>query len=239
MFNPRKGLMIDSKEKLEEAALYYGILPFFRNNVSGLSVEEMTAPGCLFGGLHDDGCWEWKGPVIREKTTAYGKFFKRKAGFVSLKLLPDFLNYRRAAYPVKPDSTDEMILDIIRENEGLSSTELRQYIFGATSGSRRPFDLPDNESPVKSKRSSLEGPLQRLQMGGRLLISDFKYKITKKGERYGWGIAVYSTPELWFGKSIIKTTGNLSPEDSLSKIIDYVEQHFKRGDRKKILQLLL
>lgn len=126
--------LIASKEQLERAALRFGMLPFFANKIPGFSVQEMAAPGMLFGDTRDVyGCWEWKGPVIQEQTTAYGKFFNRKAGFVSLDLLPDFLNYRRAAYPVNPDSTERMILDIIRENEGLSSTELKHIIFGTPS----------------------------------------------------------------------------------------------------------
>lgn len=130
----------------------------------------------LFGETRDDyGCWEWKGPVIQEQTTAYGKFFNRKAGFVSLDLLPDFLNYRRAAYPVNPDSTERMILDIIRENEGLSSTELKRITFGTPSRKRKLEDLVEAMEYVKPKRHSIEGPLQRLQMGGWLLIADFEY----------------------------------------------------------------
>ena len=82
----KKSILIDSRETLALAAESLGILPFFPNLVKGLSVEEMCAPGMLFGGNYDEGCWEWKGPVIRKRTTAYGKFFQRKAGFVSLDL---------------------------------------------------------------------------------------------------------------------------------------------------------
>ena len=73
--------MISSKDQLEKAALDYGLLPFFSNRITGFSVEEMAAPGMLFGEESDDyGCWEWKGPVIREQTTAYGKFSGEKPG---------------------------------------------------------------------------------------------------------------------------------------------------------------
>ena len=82
---------IDSKEKLAEAVEKFQILPFFPNNVKGLSVAEMCVPGMLFGGSYDEGCWEWKGPVIRKHRSAYGKFFRKKAGFIGLDLLPDFL----------------------------------------------------------------------------------------------------------------------------------------------------
>ena len=93
--------------------------------VEPLNVENTLytgrALGMLLGGVEGyDGCWEWKGPVIRNRSTAYGKFFNRKAGFVALDLLPDFLNYHRHAYPVNPASTDEMLLDFFHVDTGLT-----------------------------------------------------------------------------------------------------------------------
>lgn len=229
--------MIASREELEGAALRYGMLPFFANRIEGFSVEEMAAPGMLFGETRDDyGCWEWKGPVILQQTTAYGKFFNRKAGFVSLELLPDFINYRRSAYPVKPDSTEQMILDIIRENEGLTSTELKRLIFGSPSRKRKPGDLVDTMESVKPKRHSLEGPLQRLQMGGRLLIADFEYKYTAKGERYGWGVALYSTPEIWFERTF--DLPDRTPAESFDRFVDTLSSRLPGVSRQLIADLL-
>lgn len=211
---------------MAEAVEKFQLLPFFPNNVSGLSIEEMCAPGLLFGGNYDEGCWEWKGPVIRRQIAAYGKFFRRKAGFVGLELLPDFLNYRRKIYPVKPGEMEEMLLDIIKENDSLTSTELKQLIFG--SKRRNWEELVDNNDIIlnKSKRKSLESLLQKLQMGGWILISDFEYKRTKNGERYGWGVARYSTPEVIFGELLEKRKGE-TPQDSLDYIINFMKKKIK------------
>lgn len=229
--------MIDSKEELERAALRYGLLPFFANRIPGFSVQEMAAPGMLFGETSDDyGCWEWKGPVIREQTTAYGKFFKRKAGFVALDLLPDFINYRRSAYPLKSGSQEEMILDIIREHEGLSSTELKRLVLGAPTRKKKPAGLVDFMEPERPRRQSLEGPLQRLQMGAHLLIADFEYKYTAKGDRYGWGVAVYSTPEIWFERRFDKI--GRSPQQSLDFLADSLAEKLPSADRSRILDLI-
>lgn len=227
-------MIINSKDALEEAALKFGILPFFPNNIKGLSVEEMCAPGMLFGGNYDEGCWEWKGPVIRRRTTAYGKFFKRKAGFVSLELLPDFLNYRRSAYPVKEGGVDEMLLEIIKENDSLSSTELKSLIFGKkkrTAWDELPESYHNPFQNVKSK--SLESPLQRLQMSGRIIISDFEYKITKRGERYGWGVARYTTPEILFYDKIDFNVDR-SPNESLEWISNKIKEVLPLVSRKNI-----
>lgn len=229
---------IDSRESLEKAAETFGLLPFFPNKIKGLSVEEMCAPGMLFGGNFEEGCWEWKGPVIRRRTTAYGKFFRRKAGFVSLDLLPDFLNYRRFSYPVLPGGTEEMLLDIIRENDSLTSTELKKYIFGERKRLRWD-DLPERDinSIQFNKNKSLESPLQRLQMGGWINISDFEYKITKRGERYGWGVARYSTPELSFGE-LIGLRFKRTPEESLSFLIEEMKKRWPGISKRDWLYLL-
>ena len=250
----RKDLpIIESREELEEAARTMGVLPFFSNPVKGLSVSEMCAPGMLFGGNYDEGCWEWKGPVVRRKTSAYGKFFKRKAGFVSLDLLPDFLNYRRKTYPIKPFSTEEMLLDIIRENGDISSTELKNYIFGGRKSARNAMDLPEGKSfpfsknsfsmkneddeEIKPKRKGLESPLQRLQMGGWILISDFQYKVTKKGERYGWGVARYSTPEYHLPDIDMEVEGRTA-EESLERIIREIKKRFPWMSEKALRSIL-
>lgn len=238
-------MVIDSQDSLERAALEYGLLPFFSNPIRGFSVAEMAAPGMLFGGNEGyDGCWEWKGPVIQQQTTAYGKFFRNKAGFVALELLPDFLNYRRHKYPVEPDSTEAMILDIIRQNEGMTSTELRKLINtyfishkDAALLNEEEFskDSDENGDRFRPKRSSLEGPLRRLQMGGWLLIANFEYKLTRRGDRYGWGVALYSTPEIWFGR--LPQTQR-TPQESIDFLVNRLSSSLPHVNKKAILKLL-
>ncbi|MCH5232341.1 MAG: hypothetical protein J1E78_01795 [Muribaculaceae bacterium] len=232
-------MVIESLNTLEGAAVECGILPFFPNCVRGLSVQEMCSPGLLFGGNIDEGCWEWKGPVIRKKRSAYGKFFQKKAGFVSLELMPDFLNYRRSRYPIAAESTEALLLDIIRENDGMTSTDLKSYIFGDHLKKRNWYDVPDHEiyQPHKAKRKSLESPLQRLQMGGWLVISDFVYKRSKSGERYGWGVAKYSTPELNFGEDL-NLCMDKSPRDSLNNMIERVKGLWPTASKQSLLTLL-
>lgn len=228
---------IDSRESLEKASETFGLLPFFPNNIKGLSVEEMCAPGMLFGGNYDEGCWEWKGPVIRKGTTAYGKYFRRKAGFVAIDLLPDFLNYRRKTYPVKSGSVEEMLLDIIQVNDSLTSTDLKKYVFG---GKRESWEEPPESSQKygeKKKNKSLEGPLQRLQMGGWINICDFQYKTTKRGERYGWGVARYSTPEITFGYKLVDKQ-NRTAEESLNYLIAEMKKRWPSASKKSLRQLI-
>ena len=85
---------LKSPADIEARCAEFGFLPFFRCGIPGFSVEEMVAPEFWF--TDEEGAWEWKGPVIREGHCAYGKFFARKAGFVSREWLPDLTNYRRS-----------------------------------------------------------------------------------------------------------------------------------------------
>ena len=44
--------------------------------------------------------------MLQNKELVYGKFFEKKAGFISLKLWPDFCNYRRDGYDFDARSDD-------------------------------------------------------------------------------------------------------------------------------------
>lgn len=180
---------VDSAMKLSAAVKEAGMLPFFSCGIEGLSVEELTVPGMLFADMDGGmGAWDWKGPVIREMDCTYGKFFNRKAGFVSLELLPHFLNRRRSIAGKRIEDADQRILEMIRSNESMMASELRLEIFGSRS----------------RKGQSVEGNLTRLQMGGYVVIADFEYSYTKQGEQYGWGKARYTTPEALFGPDIAR-----------------------------------
>lgn len=226
--------IISSRQQLEQAALEAGVLPFFVNHIVGFSVQELAAPGMLFGeGADDYGCWEWKGPVIREMTTAYGKFFNRKAGFIALELFPDFINYRRAVCPVGKGTVDEAVLELLQSAEAMTSTELKRQVLGTF---RR--EVPDDleQAMRKPRRQSLEGPLQRLQMGGHVIIADFEYKHTAQGERYGFGVAVYTTPEALFGSHIADT--DRTPEQSFDWLVAQVAARNAFATRPQIERLL-
>ena len=94
--NNLDGLLIKSKKDMADAVETLGFLPFFKNSIEGFSIEEHVSSNAWFSG--DEGVWEWKGPVIRETGCAYGKFFEKKAVFVSREFFPDFANFRRDGY---------------------------------------------------------------------------------------------------------------------------------------------
>ena len=86
---------------VEEASEYIdkvGFLPLFKNDIPGFSLEERTVPEYWWSGDVKVDPWEWREIIAREGKIAYGKFFDKKAGFISKKWLPYFVNFRRDGY---------------------------------------------------------------------------------------------------------------------------------------------
>ncbi len=201
---------IESKEDLIEAVNAYGFLPFFENSIEGFSIEEHIAPDCWW---HSDTgvwkAWEWKGPVIRETGCAYGKFFEKKACYVSAEWFLDLANYRRDGYDFDA-----------RYDDGLASFRDKQL-----------YDLVDGNAPILSKDLKALGDyrkggnkgfdtcINRLQAQCYVLISDFVYLRDKRGNPYGWGVAEYFTPERFMGGDFCDKVYRRSPQESYERLL--------------------
>ena len=219
-------LYIRTIDDLKNAVTELGFLPFFENSLTGFSIEEHVAPGIWF--TNDDGPWEWKGPVINELCCAYGKFFEKKAAYISQEWFPDFANYRRNGYDFDA-----------RFEEGL--------VFH---GDKTVYDLIDNNAPILSKRLKHMGNyrkggkkgfdtiINRLQAQGYVLISDFKYMIDRYGNEYGWGVAEYSTPEHFMGTVFTDRVYERTPEESYEKIFDHFCRILPDADEDMIRKFL-
>ena len=207
---------IGSMNELMEVIDELGFVPFFINEIEGFSIEEHIAPGCWYND-GDNGfwpAWEWKGPVINKMKCAYGKFFRNKAMYVSPKWFPDFANYRRDGYDFDA-----------RFDDGLASIHDKEL-----------FELLDANAPIMSKQLKLTGHygkngkkgfdtmITRLQKQCYVVISDFRYSVDKYGNRYGWGVAEYSTPEKFLGKKFCDVVYKRTPEESYARIV----RHFKK-----------
>ncbi|MEI3305082.1 MAG: hypothetical protein V8R40_03065 [Dysosmobacter sp.] len=63
-----------------------------------------------------------------------------------------------------------------------------------------------------------------LQMGGYLLIRDFRRRRSKRGQEYGWHISVYSTPETLWGYDHVSSAYSVAPAESKALIDDRSEE---------------
>lgn len=224
---------ITSMADLQERVASLGFLPMFRRCVKGYSVYAAT-PNFWTDG--EDGPWEWKGPIIREGECAYGKFFNRKATWISREWLPHFINYRRTKHLAPNDdmaALDDIVLQTI-DTEGAVTSKMIAELLGLSGRKkkRRPDDLVD-EMPVGEK-VSLDPILSRLMMEGRIVIADFAYNIDKRGNRYGWGIAKYSTPENLYGHLLPDCT----PEESYEKMFRHLKKAVPIATEAQIRNLL-
>ncbi|MBR2121334.1 MAG: hypothetical protein IJ930_00070 [Lachnospiraceae bacterium] len=223
----RFSIYIRTKEDIMEAVQAFGFVPLFKNAVPGYSIEENVSPDAWFGS-DTDGVWEWKGPVIRESGCAYGKFFLGKAVFVSSKWFPDFANWRRDGYDFDARFDDELapykdkeLFDILEKNAPVISRELKKK-GGYTKDGKKGFD----------------SVITRLQHQCYVLISDFVYEKDKNGNPYGWGVAEYSTPEVFFGKEFRRTLYDKEPDESREKIFDHLRKILPEADEKTLARLL-
>lgn len=218
-------------------------MPFFKNTIEGFSIEEMTPPELLFGDDMENGPWQWKGPIISNWQSAYGKFFRGKAGYVSLEWLPDFMNWRRMVYPIDKESEDSRrILNVLVENESMLSKQLKIASGFSLSRKKTKFNPEDPTEPIVNKNNGMafDSLIGQLQMGTHVCIADFEYLISKKGEPYGWGVARYCTPEAMYPElfPINNQVDGRTPEESRNRIIEHLCELFPDVEKKKIEKLI-
>lgn len=236
-------MQIANYMELEKLVMEMGFLPFFKNEISGFSIEETVLPELWFS-EDEDGPWEWKGPVIRNGKCVYGKLFDGKAGFVNLDWYPDLVNYRRASYQFT--ETEQLIYKALVEYESLLTKDLKT-LCGFVKSKRKSIDLSDMAVQTntvlktkckKEKKQSFESAITRLQMGTYVIIADFEYAHKKDGESYGWGIARYTTPEALFGRKIIEHSITCTPEDSKKRILGYLLSILPQATEGQLLKFI-
>ena len=217
--------MIHNATELMDYIQQVGFLPLLDSGIAGYSADEAVDPDCRYV-LRDDGgwdwpLWDWKGPIVTESDCVYGKFFNKKAGFVSRSWWPDLYNWRRHSHPApSPGSIEETILMTLREHGSMITRDLRRACG---------FTEP-------KMRSRFDGYVTRLQMACRIVTEDFVYPQDKHGKRYGWGWALLSTPEQLLGKEACHC--DRSPEESLARMLDHLMRLLPRASEQQITKLI-
>ncbi len=204
-----------------------GFLPFFAGGVPGLSVEENCPPDLWFAD-DADGPWEWKGPAARGGRCVYGKFFRGRAGFVSREWLPDFCNWRRLGYDFDA-----------RWDDGLAPYKDKE-LYDAIA-SRGPLTTKRLKSLCgfrKGGKGGFETAVTRLQTQTYVVIADFVYRTDRRGRPYGWGEALYSTPEALFGREEVTSAYARTPEESRRRVVSFLKDALPGADEGAIARLI-
>lgn len=202
-----------------------GFLPLLDSGISGFSAEEVVDDECRYVVFPDGGwdwpLWKWKGSIITDGNCVYGKFFNKKAGFISREWWPDFYNFRRSKAP-RPEegSIEDTILFTLQEHGSLITRELR-----AACG----FDGP-------KMRSKFDGYVTNLQMRCLIVTEDFVYPTDKHGKEYGWGWSLLTTPETLYGHEGCECPR--SPQDSYRRIFSHLKSVLPDASEKQIQKLL-
>ena len=204
---------LHSPEELLALVREIGFLPLFSNSIPGFSVEEHTPSADWWTGSPLDP-WDWRQVLAPHPELAYGKFFDRKAGFLSREWFPCFANYRRDGYDWEGMYEDGLmsarcrrILDVLGLDENavgrpVLSCELRK---------------------LASVEKGFEGALTDLQMKSFLIMSDFRQRRNRRGEEYGWHVAELMTPETKWGYDAVNAC-NEKPAESWLRISEQIRK---------------
>ena len=222
---------IRSKEDMERLIQSFGFLPFFENGIPGFSLEEHTPAELWYNGSVDGRddwpVWDWKGPVASTGRCMYGKFFQKKAGFVSRDWLPDFLNVRRNGMTFDEwyeegliFYKDKALLDAVRTYGSILTPHLKMQC-----------------SYRKGGNTGFDTVVTRMQMQTWLCISDFVYRLDKFGKEYGWGVARYGLVDPWYD-GLGRAAYGRTPAESFERIVAHLSQKLPEADPKALRKLL-
>ena len=219
---------------VEEAISYIdqvGFLPLFKNGIPGFSLEEHTVPDDWWCDDPARDPWIWRQLIARSGNLAYGKFFDKKAGFVSKGWFPYFANYRRDGYDFdalwedeKASMRQKKIMDLF-----LKDTMDAEYFS---------FEVKQLAEFGKGGEKGFGGVITGLQMQSYLCIRDFRRRKNKKGESYGWPIAIYCTPEHLWGSGSISAAYTEEPVDSGKRIVSHLNEIYPTASENAIQKML-
>ena len=216
----RRFPLLRSAEELADLVNELGFLPFFANSIPGFSIEEST-PGELWFSDTAEGPWDWKGPAMERANCAYGKFFQNKAMYISAEWFPDFANHRRDGYDFEgfygdgfARTQDKKIIDALERRGPLLTKALKAEAGYAGKDGLKGFD----------------GVLTRLQMQTFVLTDGIEYMTDRFGNRYGWGVCRYATPEQRFGADFFAEVYETPPEESKRKLFDHLRKILPDAD---------
>ena len=217
---------IHNTEELLALIKNIGFLPLFSNSIEGFSVEEYTLSSSWWSDDPKTDPWVWRQILSSHPDIAYGKFFGHNAGFISKEWFPVFANYRRNGYDFDALYDDGMAS--ARSKKIMDAFELDEDAVS--------LELMTNE--LRSKVGRDDKTITDLQMQTYLITSDFRQRKNKKGQLYGWHIAVLSTPETKWGHDYISAGYKEEPSVSREKIVNQLYKFYPSADERSVIKYL-
>lgn len=229
--NPRR---IKSYRELISLVNETGFLPLFKNEIEGFSAEEHVSPLYWWTGDQEQDPWVWRELIAGAGEVAYGKFFGRKAGFISMEWFPVFVNFRRDGYDFDARWDDELIgirhKGIMDCFENSSNSRIAEYTG---------LQLKQLAGFGKGGHKNFDGIMTDLQMQTYLVIREFRRKRNKKGQEYGMPVCVYCRPEDLWGYEVVTGSYREEPLRSKEKIYGRLKELYPDVDGKAADRLLM
>lgn len=215
-----------------------GFLPLFANEIEGFSVEEHVSPDFWWTGDRKQDPWEWRQIIAASHEVAYGKFFDKKAGFISVEWLPYFANCRRSGYDFdarwedgRASRREKKIMDFFVGEDEDGDVVFKEDVLLST-------DLKKQAGFGKGGEKNYPGIVTQLQMETYLVIADFMRRKNKRGEEYGMPVSILLTPESIWGYEAVTAAYSEKPKMSWERLISRVEELYPDADEQDIIRLI-
>ena len=229
---------IRSWQELIEYVNKVGFLPLFKNVIPGFSAEEHVSPLFWWTGDPEQDPWAWREIIASTHEVAYGKFFDKKAGFISRQWLPAFVNARRNGYDFDARWEDGLasrrekkIMDLLtgKDQDGDMTFPSDQILS---------CDLKKMAGFGKNGEKNYSGIITGLQMQTYLVITDFHRRVNKKGLEYGMPVSVLLPPEAIWGYEMVTDGYGEKPSTSWKRIVDRVRELYPGVHEKSIIKMV-
>lgn len=215
-----------------------GFLPLFANEIPGFSVEEHVSPDFWWTGDREQDPWEWREIIAADHNVAYGKFFDKKAGFISQEWLPYFANFRRNGYDFdaawedgKVIRREKLIMDILTDTDADGDIVWTNKQILTT-------DLKKMAGFGKGGEKNFPGIMTELMMKLYLVTADFRRRKNKKGAEYGMAVSVLLPPEAVWGYDAVTAAYTEEPAQSWQKVFDRVKEMFPQAEDAAIIKMI-
>jgi len=169
--------------------------------------------------------WEWRMRVLDERDdVAYSKVFYRKAGYITKEWYPYFFAARRGGMTFEDEYYD-----------GVFSYNAKRIYEAVSEHGRLTVDAIKRVAGFsREEKSKFDNALTELQMKMYITMCDIHYKISQKGELYGFSSTVFSTVEQFWDDDVFNKAAEIEEDEAVEKITERIIYLNPSADKNKI-----
>ncbi|WP_042198726.1 AlkZ-related protein [Paenibacillus camerounensis] len=194
--------IVTTYEEMTEVVNRLGILPLAQLIPGHPSLNRLTKAENWHTGSELDP-WAWRARFPGEGLAGYGKFIRKKAVLVSREWFPAFVKAVGSSMELEERYNNGLasreavqLLQIIRDNEGIETRELRSLA----------------EMKAKEKKTAFDNALNELQGTADIVISGVKARLNTEGEVNGWNSTSFETAARWMKENNLPSFGGSREE---------------------------